>query len=166
LAGRPTAHSHQPADRQDQPSAGSQQQNHRLTNSILRLAVAQLAASISDLITRVKRTGCPFERTSFYSRESSAWRTPHTWRSLGAKIPRPAFEGIEEHRNFSRKRRPYLGHPGRDHINLGELTDLLFGRMDGTGGELDPTADRLGEGRTRVARGRQWQRVRGSTHES
>ena len=57
--GGPTEHSHQPPDRTS-PAPGINEQNLRLANSILRLAVAQLAASISDLITRVKRTGCPF----------------------------------------------------------------------------------------------------------
>jgi hypothetical protein len=63
-AKKPKPASHQPAGRAS-PAPGDNEQNHRLTNSILRLAVAQLAASISDLITRVKRTGCPFERKYF-----------------------------------------------------------------------------------------------------
>jgi hypothetical protein len=36
-----------------------------------------------------------------------------TWRSLGGKDPRLAFEGIEERREFLEKRRAHLGHPGR-----------------------------------------------------
>jgi hypothetical protein len=78
------AHSHQPADRAS-PAPGVNEQNHRLSNSILRLAVAQLAASISDLITRAKSARCPFHRTSFYCRGLSAWRAPHG-DPLAAKI--------------------------------------------------------------------------------
>jgi hypothetical protein len=55
------------------PAPGVNEQNHRLTKSIQRSAVAQLAASISDLDTRVKSVRCPFHRNYFYFRELSGW---------------------------------------------------------------------------------------------
>jgi hypothetical protein len=36
---------------------------------------------------------------------------------LAPKTPRPAFEGVEERREFLEKRRPHLEHPGRDYRN-------------------------------------------------
>ena len=62
--GGPTEHSHQPPDKA-KPSPGNQRAKSSTHKFNFALAVAQLAASISDLITRVKRTGCPFERKYF-----------------------------------------------------------------------------------------------------
>ena len=71
MAGWPTAHSHQPPGK-DQPSAGSQRaksSTHKFNFALGSCTV--LAASISDLNTRVKSARCPFDRTHFYCRAVS-----------------------------------------------------------------------------------------------